>query len=152
MHLSKKAEYALRAMVALARHPHAPPLLIEEISDAGRIPVKFLEQILLALKHADLVRSKRGVGGGYQINRPPTAISVGDIVKVIDGPFDPIACTTADPERNARHTCECGQLGGCGLGRVFTELQRQVNAFLNNTSIADVVAKEQRAGEISFEI
>jgi Rrf2 family transcriptional regulator, iron-sulfur cluster assembly transcription factor len=152
MRISKKAEYALRALVALARKPAGSTSLIEEISESERIPVKFLEQILLELRRAELLRSRRGVGGGYQLNRPAVDISLGEILRIIDGTFEPISCTPADPERFGRQPCECGREGGCGLGKVFCELQRQVQSYLNTTSVADVVAKEARPSEISFDI
>jgi Rrf2 family protein len=152
MHISKKAEYALRAMVALARRAQGPPALIEDVSAAEHIPMKFLEQILLALRKADLLRSKRGVGGGYHINHAPQEISLGDVVRVIDGPFEPMACTRADPERFGRQPCACGVAGGCGLGAVFTDLQKSVNAFLAQTTLADVLARESKPDGFSFEI
>lgn len=152
MRISKKAEYALRAMVALARKPTGTTSLIEEISEGERIPVKFLEQILLELRRADMLRSRRGVGGGYQLNRKAQEISLGEILRVIDGTFEPLSCTPGDTERFGRQPCECGTIGGCGLGKVFCDLQKQVNSFLSRTTIADVVAQEARPSEISFEI
>ena len=90
MKVSKKAEYALRAVVAMARAPRNHPLQIQELADSEGIPVKFLEQILLALKKGRLLQSKRGVGGGYQLNQRADQISVGDILRLIDGDFIPI--------------------------------------------------------------
>jgi Rrf2 family protein len=152
MRISKKAEYALRAMVALGRKPMGTTWLIEEISEAERIPVKFLEQILLELRRADLLRSRRGVGGGYQLQRPAAEIALGEILLIIDGRFEPMSCTPGDPERFGRPTCSCGTPGGCGLGKVFCDLQKQVYAFLHQTTVADVIAKETKPTEISFDI
>ena len=152
MRISKKAEYALRAMVALGRKPLGTTWLIEDISEAERIPVKFLEQILLELRRADLLRSRRGVGGGYQLQRQPAEIPLGEIIRIIDGTFEPISCTPGDPEKFGRQPCECGQVGGCGLGKVFCDLQKQVYAFLQKTTVADVVQREAKPADISFEI
>ena len=152
MKISKKAEYALRALVALGRKPLGTTWLIEDISGAERIPVKFLEQILLELRRADILRSRRGVGGGYQLNRQPNEISLGEILRIIDGTFEPISCTPGDPERFGRQKCECGIPGGCGLGKVFCELQRKVADFLMHTTIADVLSKEVKPSEVSFDI
>ncbi len=152
MRISKKAEYALRAMVALGRKPLGTTWLIEDISAAERIPVKFLEQILLALRRAGWLRSRRGVGGGYQLQHAPQDIPIGEILRIIDGPFTPLACTPGDPERFGRQPCECGVSGGCGLGKIFCELQKQVSQFLTHTSIADVIAQETKSVDISFEI
>ena len=152
MKISKKAEYALRAVVALGRKPVGTTWLIEDISESERIPVKFLEQILLELRRAGLLRSRRGVGGGYQLNRQPSEISLGEILRIIDGTFEPISCTPGDPERFGRQPCACGITGGCGLGKVFCELQRKVAEFLAQTTIADVIARELKPGDISFDI
>jgi Rrf2 family protein len=139
MRISRKAEYALRALTAMARKPAASTSQIEELAAAERIPVKFLEQILLTLKRAGLLRSRRGVGGGYQLERPPEGISVGEIVTAIDGPFEPMPCAGE-------------AVGGCGVGRVFRDLQTAVNQQLGKTSLADVVAREPAGGEMVFEI
>lgn len=152
MKISKKAEYALRAVVSLGRKPVGTTWLIEEISETERIPVKFLEQILLELRRADLLRSRRGVGGGYQLNRQPSEISLGEILRIIDGSFEPISCTPGDPSRFGRQPCSCGIPGGCGLGKVFCDLQNKVADFLTHTSIADVIAKETKPADLSFEI
>lgn len=147
MRLSKKAEYALRAMVAMGRRGQARPVAIQDLSDSERIPVKFLEHILLELKKSGFLKSKRGVGGGYLLNRPIEQISLGEIVELIDGPFDPMACTTAGmPGR-----CGCGQAKPCGLGSTFGELQELVRGFLGGRTVADVIKREE-AAQPSFEI
>ncbi|MCC6882459.1 MAG: Rrf2 family transcriptional regulator, partial [Verrucomicrobiales bacterium] len=91
MRISKKAEYALRAALILAAAAPGRTLQIQELAESGTIPVKFLEQILLALKNGGLLRSKRGVGGGYQLDRPPRSISVGEIITIIDGSLSGLA-------------------------------------------------------------
>jgi len=147
MRLSKKAEYALRAMVAMGRRGHSRPVAIQDLSEGERIPVKFLEQILLELKKSGLLRSKRGVGGGYLLNRPIENISLGEIVELIDGPFTPLACATP----GAPGRCGCGQAKPCGLGATFGELQDLVRAFLAGRTVADVIKREE-AAQPSFEI
>jgi Rrf2 family transcriptional regulator, iron-sulfur cluster assembly transcription factor len=151
MHLSRKAEYAVRAMTALARKPAGVSSSIEELAARERLPVKFLEQILLTLKRAGLLQSRRGVGGGYQLQRPPERIALDEILTPIDGPFQPMRCTPLDPSRAGDTVCGCGVLGGCGPGRVFSELQRDVQAFFQRTSLADVVARESGAS-MQFDI
>ena len=90
MKISAKAEYACLAVIALARRGQdAPPVPIREISGAYGIPERYLVQILLQLKGAGLVLSTRGASGGYQLARSPTRISLGEILKAIDGPDDP---------------------------------------------------------------
>ncbi len=153
MRLSKKAEYALKALVALARKPANTSMLIEEISEAESIPVKFLEQILLMLKRAEILRSKRGQGGGYQLNRRPQEITLGEVVVLMDGPLEPMTCTLAEPEKFAGSVCQsCGLRGGCGLGRVFTQLQMQMLEFLKKTTITEVLIREIRPEVMNFDI
>jgi Rrf2 family protein len=83
MRLSKKAEYGLRALVAIARQPRRS-WSIQELAAQERIPIKFLEQILLGLRHAGVLSSKRGVGGGYTLVRPAEEIRLGDVIAVFD--------------------------------------------------------------------
>jgi len=147
MRLSKKAEYALRAVVAMGRHGHTRPMQIQELSEGERIPVKFLEQILLDLKKSDLLRSKRGAGGGYQLNKPAAEITLAAIIEQIDGPFVPLTC--AEPASPGR--CGCGQALPCGLGAVFGALQAEVAAYLQSHTVADVLAREVGATH-SFDI
>jgi Rrf2 family transcriptional regulator, iron-sulfur cluster assembly transcription factor len=146
MKLSKKAEYAMRALMAMARAPDKPSFSIQEIAAAENIPLKFLEQILLALKNGGLLRSKRGVGGGYQFQKTPSRITLGEVITLIDGAFVPIACSDSDAT-----ACDCGIVGGCGLGQTFGLLRQQVNAWLNTTTLAHVLERE-RPQTMSFEI
>jgi Rrf2 family transcriptional regulator, iron-sulfur cluster assembly transcription factor len=147
MKLSKKAEYALRALLAMARAPETSTFAIQDIAASEHIPLKFLEQILLALKNGGLLRSKRGVGGGYQFQKVPSRITLGEVVTLIDGAFVPIACSS--PEHAA--ACECGVPGGCGLGQTFGQLKEQVDAWLHGTTLAHVLEREKRE-TVSFEI
>ena len=147
MRLSKKAEYALRAMVAMGRRGQSRPVAIQELSESERIPVKFLEQILLELKKSGLLKSKRGVGGGYLLNRAVDEIALGEIVELIDGPFEPMACALP----GAPGRCGCGKPKPCGLGSVFGELQGVVLQFLASRTVGDVLKREQPA-VTNFEI
>ena len=85
--LSKRTQYSLRALYALARNHGRGPTLITQLSKDELIPKKFLEQILLALKNLGLVASKKGKGGGYMLARTPDKIIVGDIIRALDGPL-----------------------------------------------------------------
>jgi Rrf2 family protein len=146
MKLSKKAEYAMRALLAMARSPDIPTFAIQDLAASERIPLKFLEQILLTLKNGGLLRSKRGVGGGYQFHKSAARITLGEIISLIDGPFMPIPCADGDSS-----SCECGIAGGCGLGQTFGLLREQMNAWLNTTTLTHVLERE-RNDQVSFEI
>lgn len=146
MKLSKKAEYAMRALLAMARSPDTPTFAIQDIAASERIPLKFLEQILLALKNGGLLKSKRGVGGGYQFHKTPSRITLGEVITLIDGAFMPISCASTEGA-----ACDCGIAGGCGLGQTFGLLRDQVNAWLNTTTLAHVLERERRE-MVSFDI
>lgn len=150
MKLSKKAEYALRALSAMGRETAGKTFSIHDLAEKERIPMKFLEQILLALKNGGLLRSKRGVGGGYQLQTPATEISLRQVVELIDGPFQPIPCCETALSRTG--SCECGTPGGCGLGRTLVDLQQLVRDWLEDTSIAHVIERGQPPQVLSFEI
>ncbi len=87
MRVSAKADYAVRASAELASNATERPLKAERISDAQGIPIKFLEAILLELKHAGIVKSTRGPDGGYGLARPPAEISIADVIRAVDGPL-----------------------------------------------------------------
>ena len=90
--ISQKAKYALRALVALVKAPPETSLMISEISKAQAIPKKFLEQILLELKRAGIVMSRRGRLGGYVLLRPADKLTFGEVLRLIDGPIAPLPC------------------------------------------------------------
>ena len=141
MRLSKRGEYGLRAMINLADtaagdKPY-PLVQIKEISERENIPVKFLEQILLALKNAGLLQSKMGFGGGYYLARPAAEINLGQIVRVLDGPLAPIRCVS----QMAYEPCDCPDEQTCGLRMVMGDVRNAIAAILDNTSLADVVAR-----------
>lgn len=135
MKLSKKAEYALRALVAMGREREGTNFSIQDLASQEHIPLKFLEQILLALKNGGLLRSKRGVGGGYQLVTHPARITLGEVVTLFDGPFDPVP--------GAEHDA---------LGQVFGGLRDQVTQWFAENTIAHIIAKEQPRGAVSFDI
>ncbi len=92
--LSKKSKYALKAMMVLAKEYGQGPVLISDLAQREDIPRKFLELILLELKNQGLLQSKKGKGGGYFLRRDPQMISVGHIVRVLDGPIAPLPCVS----------------------------------------------------------
>lgn len=135
MKLSKKAEYALRALVAMGREREGTNFSIQDLASKERIPLKFLEQILLALKNGGLLRSKRGVGGGYQLVTRPERITLGEVVTLFDGPFDPLPGADHD-----------------ALGQVFTDLRDQVAKWMTEHTVAQIIEKERSRETMSFEI
>src|SRR5215217_6473282 len=92
--LSKKAQYAIRAAAYLAARYNSGPVGIAEISEQKKIPLKFLENILLELKKADILESKKGKGGGYQLKTPPETIVLAKIIRTVDGPISMLPCVS----------------------------------------------------------
>jgi len=139
MNISKKAEYAVKAVIIIARHNQSKPLQISEISQEESIPIKFLEQILLNLKNNGILKSKRGVNGGYLLAKSCKDISVGTILDIIDGRFDPIGLQT-------------GNHLGKGLDKCFGDMIEMVNEHLQNFTIHEVLEIEKPKDLLAFEI
>lgn len=134
--ISQKAKYALRALIALARQDPDAPLLISEIAEKQSIPKKFLEQILLDLKHHGMVISRRGKSGGYLLLRSPQKITFGEILRIIDGPIAPLPCLS----KMAYRRCEdCPTEENCEIRRVFLRVVVATREVLDHTSIADAI-------------
>jgi Rrf2 family protein len=136
--LSKRGEYGLRAMIALAEpaeNSDTPQMMqIKEISLRENISVKFLEQILLTLKNAGLLHSKMGVGGGYYLARAASEITLGQIFRVLDGPVAPIKCVS----QMSYEPCGCPDEDTCGLRMVMGDVRNAIADILDNTTLADV--------------
>jgi Rrf2 family protein len=98
------------------------------------IPLKFLEQILLTLKYSGIVRSRRGPHGGHYLARPPQEITLGEVVRVLDGPLAPISCAS----RTAYEPCTCPDETTCGLRQVMLEVRDAVADIMDHTTLADV--------------
>ncbi|MBN1886930.1 MAG: Rrf2 family transcriptional regulator [Thermoflexales bacterium] len=142
MKLSKRGEYGLRAMVALASNgPEPAAVPIKDIARQERIPTKFLEQILLTLKNAGLLQSKAGTGGGYHLARPPSEITLGQIIRVLDGPLAPIRCVS----KLAYEPCACPDEETCGLRLVMLDVRNAIAEILDHTTLADVTTRVEKA-------
>lgn len=134
--ISQKAKYALRALVALAQAPRGEPVLIHEIAEQQSIPKKFLEQILLDLKHHGFVASRRGKLGGYQLLKDPSDITFGAVLRIVDGPVAPLPCLS----KIAYRRCDdCSDEGRCEIRRVFAEVADATRGVLDSRTIADAI-------------
>jgi Rrf2 family protein len=140
--LSRKARYALRALYALAADEVRGPVLIAELAEREKIPRKFLEAILLELKNAGILKSKKGKGGGYALARAADQITMGQIIRVIDGPLAPIPCVS---ERAFVRCEECTDEAVCGTRQVMQKVRDAMAAILDTTTLADVRAQIARA-------
>jgi len=139
--ISQKAKYALRALVALCKAPPESSLMIAEISKAQAIPKKFLEQILLELKRAGIVMSRRGRLGGYVLLRPADKLTFGEVLRLIDGPIAPLPCLSKIAYRRC---ADCQDEGACEIRHVFAHVVKAQREVLDHTTFADAV----KAGSI----
>jgi len=145
MRFSKKSEYALRAVLILANSPPNKTLQIQELSKISGVSVKFLEQILLVLKKGGILRSKRGVGGGYQLDRPSRSVTLGEIIKLMDGDLCSLSSAT-DSAGTPDYP------GSAGLQTYFREIDKQVNEALQDKTIEEVLSMDRPKDILAFEI
>ncbi len=142
MRLSKRGEYGLRAMIALAEPAEksaVPQMMqIKEIAEHEQISSKFLEQILLTLKNAGMLHSKMGVGGGYYLARSAKEISLGQIFRILDGPVAPVKCVS----QMAYEPCGCPDEETCGLRLAMGDVRNAIADILDNTSLADITKRQ----------
>ena len=132
--ISQKAKYALRSLVALARLDDGETMMISDIATSQNIPKKFLEQILLDLKHHGIVESRRGKTGGYKLLRAPGEITFGEVLRIIDGPVAPLPCLS----KIAYRRCDdCLDEATCEVRRVFAEVAEATREILDARTIAD---------------
>jgi Rrf2 family protein len=135
--LSNKAKYGLKAMLYLAERPAAGPVGILEIAQDQNIPKKFLDAILLELRRSGLVHSRKGRGGGYVLAKPPAEISVGRIIRVLDGPLAPIGCAS----KTAYRPCaDCTDIKACQVRRTMQRVRDAMAGILDNTNLAEMLA------------
>jgi Rrf2 family protein len=135
--ISQKAKYALRALIALCRTREGEPLMISEISRTQAIPKKFLEQILLELKRAGIVMSRRGRQGGYVLLRAPEKVTFGEVLRLIDGPIAPLPCLSKIAYRRC---ADCADEGACEIRHVFARVAESTREVLDRTTLAHAVA------------
>jgi Rrf2 family transcriptional regulator, cysteine metabolism repressor len=142
MRISAKGEYAAKAVLHLSlRFPRV--VTIQEIAREHSIPVKYLEHILLALKKAGVLESRRGVRGGYTLARSPEAISVGEVLRVVDGQFARSSCV----ELSLREHYACPESDSCGLKQTWQDVEQAVERILFGTTF-DEVRKRTLAGVV----
>lgn len=148
--LTNKGKYGLKALVHLGRLPTGTTALAADIASANRIPKKFLDAILLDLRNAGLLHARKGPGGGYALARPPTAINIGDAVRVLDGPLAPIACAS----RTAYRRCEdCVNVDTCAIRLSMLKVRDAISDVLDHTTLADVLAEQSAlASSFTYEI
>jgi Rrf2 family protein len=132
--LSMKTQYAFKALMYLAQKDTSSPVLIAEIADKKNIPLKFLENILLELKKAGVLDSKKGKGGGYFFNESPAKIKLARVMRLIDGPIALLPCVSL----NFYQKCKNCDEKTCGLSEVMKEVRDATLNILENKTVADI--------------
>lgn len=150
--LTKKGKYGLKALVDLARLQPGETAFITEIAQRNNIPKKFLDTILLELRNAGMLRSKKGPGGGYSLSRPAAEIRIGHVIRTLDGPLAPIRCAS----RTAYEVCEdCNDPETCQVRVSMTTVRDAMAAILDSMTLEEFAAdksmpleplEEKRAG------
>ncbi len=140
--LSKKSKYAIKALVALAKHSkNTVPMRIVEISEQERIPKKFLEAILLDLRKHRILGSKMGINGGYYLLKRADEIFLTEVIRLTDGPIALIPCVSL----NFYEKCDdCEDEVTCGLRKIMTEVREASLDIFSQNSIADLVKTENQ--------
>ncbi len=139
--ISSRARYATRAILDLSLRG-GETTLIQGIAERQNIPLKFLQQILVSLKAAGFVASRKGPGGGYSLTKKPEAITLGAVIRAMDGSLAPISCVSV----NAHAECGCPQPDTCALRAKFKEVRDAMAAILDRTSFAEL-AEAQRVAD-----
>lgn len=137
MHLSKKAEYALRATIHLGIAAEVGRTTISgaDLAEANKLPLKFIERILQELREAGIVETHRGKFGGYSLAKPSSEIGIGQLVRIVDGRLAPICCAS----ENAYQSCTCPDEDHCGLRMVMIDVRNAIANILDRYTVAQVV-------------
>jgi Rrf2 family protein len=151
--LSNRTKYATRALLDLSLRYADGPVQICDIAARQDIPLKFLEQILLALKQFGFVKSRKGPGGGYVLAHAPESITLGAVVRALEGPLAPISCASL----SGYMECGCPDPAVCGLRVAWRQARDALAGVLDNTTFADICSRHlglagTRAGASDYEI
>ena len=133
--LSRKSKYGLKALLTLAKEQGRGPVLVKDLAERDAIPKKFLEAILLEMKHHGLVHSRKGKGGGYFLGRKPEAVTFGEVIRVLEGPLAAVPCVS----QTAYMKCaECVDEQTCGVRLAMKEVRDATARILDHKTLADV--------------
>ena len=147
--LSKKTKYGIRSLIFLARHGPKGPALINTIATEEHIPRKYLELILLELKNDGVLESKPGKGGGYHLKRPPEAIKLSQIIRLLDGPIALVPCVS----HTAYTSCDdCPGENKCAIRGVMKKVHDATLKVLDQTTLEDLMREHNRLNAIGDEL
>ena len=141
MRLSRRSEYGLRALVDLVHHAGEDPIALAVLAERNKLPTKFLEQIMATLKHAGIVRTTLGTHGGYALAVQPSAVSIGRIIRLLDGALAPLPCVSL----RYYEPCSCPDEATCTLRDVMIDVRDAMLEILDKETLADLAARPGRA-------
>src|SRR6476646_1606372 len=141
MRLSRRSEYGLRALTDLVRHTDDGPIALATLAERERLPVKFLEQIMASLKHGGVVRTTLGAHGGYAMAVDPASVSVGRVIRLLDGALAPLSCVSL----RYYERCSCPDEATCSLRDVMLDVRDAMLEILDRETLADLAARPGRA-------
>ena len=139
--LSKKTKYAINALVFLAKNQDRGPILISEIAEHEHIPKKFLETILLDMRNAGYLNSKKGKGGGYYLIKKPADVNLAEIIRYFDGAIGMLPCVT---HKYYEKCDECEDETWCGIRQSFLEIRNKSVEMLKNDTLEHIIKNEQK--------
>lgn len=146
MRLTYKGDYALKTLLDLALHYGNSPVTIHDLARRADIPIKFLEQILLDLKKGEFVESRRGSVGGYLLAKEPSYIKLGDVIRFMEGPIEPIACV--DKEYHG-----CGDISKCVFRDIWQDVGSAISDIIDAVTFEDLVNKVRKEKKsVSYQI
>lgn len=137
---SARAEYGVRLMIMLAREYGHGPLSLARVAETDALPLPYLEQLIAVLRRDGLVTSQRGAKGGYELSRDPRSITMGEVIRSLEGPITPMSCA---PEDAAHATCIRGDF--CSAQLLWTRIRDAVGQTLDSTLLSELVPQEQYA-------
>ena len=140
MNLSKRSEYGLRALFDLADQPPDRPVPLRDLAEHNRLPAKFLEQIFVTLRNAGIVHSQTGPGGGYTLGRKADSITMGEVIRVLDGRLAPVSCLSQIDYA----PCSCPDEKSCLLRQAMAPVRQAIVDVVDHTSLADVANGRRR--------
>jgi Rrf2 family protein len=140
--ISKRTQYALKAMLALGSRYGEGPVLISTLSKEESIPLKFLEVILLDLKSHGLLSSKSGKGGGYRLAQPPSTVTIGSLMRLLEGPLSALPCASETAYRPCE---ECVDVQSCGTRIIMRQVRDATANILDRTTLADLIRQVEAA-------
>ena len=139
MKLTTKGRYGLRAVIDLARYAKNEPVSLSDVAERQGISISYLEQLMAKLKKAGIVQSTRGAQGGYSLAKHPEEISVGEILRALEGSLSPVDCSAVDGEGET----ECSASNFCVTKYVWKRINDSINDTVNNIFLSELLAESE---------